>query len=431
VHDQHGPVSRIVAGTAWYRKIKLPIIRPAVVVGSPRGKDERTAMRQTDHWRVPALDGLRGIAVLTVLLYHAPIFGLVGGNIGVDLFFVLSGFLITSILLNEWRARGTISISLFYLRRALRLFPAAFLVLLFAMIFARFVQPSSELEGSGKDALAVLFYVFNWRLEWLYSNEIGNSHNHMLSHFWSLSVEEQFYLIWPGLLLTLLRLKASKPLMLAFFAAGILAPAAGRLMLWHAGPSLELYFRTDLRVDALMWGAMLAWLAHNEMISADVRLRRFAGLAGFAALCAFFYMAKYELLSGGFFYRWGFLLVGLSSVLMIWCATAMPASIFSRCLSIGWLRWTGRISYGLYLWHVPVFILCGALQVGGVLGFSLGAFLTILIAAVSYEFFEMPFLRLKKRFGYAKEGHTVNRNCSLLLLCSGFWLSGRPKREIR
>lgn len=126
-----------------------------------------------DHSRVPALDGLRGIAVFTVLLYHAPIFRLVGGNIGVDLFFVLSGFLITSILLNEWRARGKISIYLFDLRRVLRLFPAAFSVLLFALIFARFVQPSGDLEGSGSDALAVLPYVFKWRLVWLYSNEHG------------------------------------------------------------------------------------------------------------------------------------------------------------------------------------------------------------------------------------------------------------------
>jgi len=94
-------------------------------------------------------------------------------------------------------------------------------------------------------------------------------------------------------------------------------------------------------------------------------------LAGFAALCAFFYMSKYEPLSDGFLYRWGFSLVGLLSALMIWCATAMPASIFSRCLSLGWLRWTGQISYDLYLWQVPVFKLCGALQIGGVFCFRL------------------------------------------------------------
>lgn len=143
-------------------------------------------MRSSEHWHVPSLDGLRGIAVLVVMFCHGPpSYQLHGGHIGVDLFFVLSGFLITSILLNEWRDTGRISIPHFYLLRACRLLPAAYSVLLFATIFAPLVQDPAELRGYGKDALAVLFYVFNWRLVDLYANGIGVFHNHMLSHYWS------------------------------------------------------------------------------------------------------------------------------------------------------------------------------------------------------------------------------------------------------
>lgn len=196
--------------------------------------------------------------------HGSPSYQLHGGHIGVDLFFVQSGFLITSILLNEWRDTGGISIPHFYLRRACRLLPAAYSVLLFATLFAPLVQDPAELQGYGKDALAVLFYVFNWRLVDLYASGIGIFHNHLLSHYWSLSVEEQFYVIWPALLLVLLRLRASKPTMIALFAVGIMAPAIGRAFLWRSGSSLEIYFRSDLRMDGLVWGAMLAYLAHHK-----------------------------------------------------------------------------------------------------------------------------------------------------------------------
>lgn len=371
-------------------------------------------MRSADHWHVPALDGLRGIAVLVVLMCHAPAeFRLVGGNIGVDLFFVLSGFLITSILLNEWRDRETISVRHFYYRRILRLLPASFSVLLFAMIAARFIQPPEQLRAWVWDALSVIFYGFNWRLVWLYSDDTGYFHNHMLSHFWSLSVEEQFYLIWPALLLTLLRSKASKPLMIAIFATGILAPTIARIMLRHDGPSLDLYFRSDLRLDGLVWGSALAWLVHNDMILAGSRLRRFADLAGFTALCAFLYTSQYELLSDGSLYRWGFSLVGLLSALMICCAVSAPETIFARCLSMGWLRWTGRISYGLYLWHVPIFAMSVLLPFGEGLRLAIAVLSTFSVAAISFEFFEMRFLRIKQKIGYARAAEMPGADVSV------------------
>jgi peptidoglycan/LPS O-acetylase OafA/YrhL len=370
-------------------------------------------VRSADHWHVPALDGLRGIAVLVVLLCHAPAFRLAGGNLGVDLFFVLSGFLITSILLNEWRQRDAISIPKFYLRRALRLFPAAFSVLLFALVFARFIQPAEQLQWWDIDALAVITYVFNWRLAWLYSGATGHFHNHMLSHFWSLSVEEQFYLIWPGLLLMLLRLKASRRLMVTLFAAGIAVPLIARILLWHGGPSLDLYFRSDVRVDALVWGAAFAWLMHNKMMEMSPRSRQFAGLIGFSALFGFLYISRFDLLSDGGFYRWGLSAAGLLSTIMIWSATSASTSIFSKCLSLQWLRWTGRISYGLYLWHIPVFTLCHQLQLTPNEEAPIAGLLTFVIAAISYRFYETPFLRLKEKLGYAQA--ETSRRTNVLL----------------
>lgn len=354
------------------------------------------------HWHVPALDGLRGIAVLVVILCHAPpTYQLHGGHIGVDLFFVLSGFLITSILLNEWRSTGRISIPHFYLRRACRLFPAAFSVLLFATAAAPFIQPAEELHGRLKDAAAVLLYVFNWRLVDLYTGGVVYFHNHMLSHYWSLSVEEQFYLVWPALLLLLLRLRAPRIAMIAFFAAGIIAPAAGRALLWEHGPSPEIYFRSDLRVDGLMWGAALAWLAHQNLIPANLEVRRYAGLVGFSALSLFLYLSQFDMVSDGSNYQWGFSLVGLLAALMIGSTIVAPHAIFSRLLGLGWLRWTGKISYGLYLWHVPAFVLTTNIPVSANTRMLIVFASTFGVAALSFRYYETPFLKLKERFGYA------------------------------
>lgn len=358
-------------------------------------------MGSKEHWHVPALDGLRAVAVLVVISCHAPALQLRGGHIGVDLFFVLSGFLITSILLNEWRDTNRISIPHFYLRRACRLFPAAFSVLLFATVAAPFVQSHDELQWAGKDATAVLLYVFNWRLAELYQSGVGVFHNHMLSHYWSLAVEEQFYLIWPAFLFLLLRIRAPKPAMLAFFAVGIIAPAVARAALWREGPSLELYFRSDLRVDGLLWGSALAWFAHHKILPDGQEVRRYAGLAGFAALATFIYFSQFDSLTNGANYRYGFSMVGLLSTLMIASVVISPNAFFSTCLRLRWLRQIGRISYGMYLWHVPIFVLFGHLVVNTTMRMCLDSTATVVIAALSFRYFETPFLRLKERFGYA------------------------------
>lgn len=128
--------------------------------------------------------------------------------------------------------------------------------------------------------------------------------------------------------------------MLALFAVGIIAPAVGRALLWRSGPSLEIYFRSDLRMDGLVWGAMLAYLAHHKMLPTGVEVRRYAGLAGFSVLCVFLNMSRFDTLSDGTLYRWGFTLVGFMSAFMICCAITAPDAVFARLLCLRWLRWT-------------------------------------------------------------------------------------------
>ena len=134
--------------------------------------------------------------------------------------------------------------------------------MIFVLIYTAIGTPAISPHISLIDVLAVVTYVWNWRLVWLYSSGIGSDHNWMLSHLWSLSVEEQFYIIWPGLLLLALRLKSSRQIMFSLFAVGIIGPAVARLMLWRSGTSLQIYFSSPLHADGLMWGALLAWLPH-------------------------------------------------------------------------------------------------------------------------------------------------------------------------
>jgi peptidoglycan/LPS O-acetylase OafA/YrhL len=358
-------------------------------------------LSEDNHARNGALDGIRGIAVIIVVLAHTPwILRLRGGNSGVDLFFVLSGFLITTLLLNEWQSSRRISIPHFYFRRACRLFPAAFSVLLFATIAAPLVQPSETLSSWGWDAASILTYVFNWRLAYLYAHGMGAHHNYLLSHYWSLSVEEQFYLIWPALLLLALRLRASNLTMGVLFAVGILSPWIARAILWKHGPSIELYMRSDLHFDGLVCGVGLAWFNHQNMLPSGRTVQRYGGLVGATALTAFLYLSKSDLLTGGEFYHWGLTLLNALSALMLACVIVAPASLFAKALSLGWLRWFGKISYGIYLWHVPMFALSRVITNdpnGRVLVATIS---TVGIAAVSFRYLETPFLNLKRRFGH-------------------------------
>jgi peptidoglycan/LPS O-acetylase OafA/YrhL len=360
--------------------------------------------------RMPALDGVRGLAILLVLGAHTHDPQLLpSGMVGVDLFFVLSGFLITSILLDESRRTGTIHLGRFYLRRFLRLYPALVVVLLFTIVYSSVVDPPEVFQRTLADAWRVMFYYYNWHLVWPIPH-LATSFMHL--HLWSLSIEEQFYLVWPALLLLLLWWHASKRVTWGMLAVAVIAPALARIAVWHLYDPAEwwgrfrsiwIYFRTDLRIDALMWGAALAWLLYQGYKPGN-RMRAAVAWGSVAAFAGLIVYASFHSFMNGIFHRGGMSLVGFLSALLlagaIWCRP-LPLRLL---LEAAPLRWTGRVSYGVYLWNIPFFVMASDLPLLGWQQAIVMLAATFPVASLSYYVMERPILRLKDQTGLPLSG---------------------------
>ncbi|MGE0059786.1 MAG: acyltransferase family protein [Dehalococcoidia bacterium] len=342
-------------------------------------------------WR-PSLDGLRGLAVVAVIAFHLDtVRYLPGGSLGVDVFFVLSGFLITSLLLEEWSRSGTISLRMFYIRRLLRLFPA---LVVFLLVYAVIVVAFNEAQFTGHQDLNLLLtnlgmavaYLFNWVAATLHPRVWG------LGHLWSLAVEEQFYLVGPALLVAALRFHLHPRVVIA----ASVALAAGSASLAFSGLSYtRLFFGTDFRVQELILGSILAQLIAARYLRAGM-LQNFAfkALLTWSALSMVFLLLHLEnrhtfLSIGGYTY------VALISSVIVLEAALSSTGLLSRLLSQPWLIYVGRRSYALYLWHYPINIWLRGLddmpQVILVVAFS------VLLAELSFRFIERPALSLKQR----------------------------------
>jgi peptidoglycan/LPS O-acetylase OafA/YrhL len=295
----------------------------------------------------PGLDGLRALAVIAVFLYHSRIDWMPGGFLGVDLFFVLSGYLITSLLLVEWEARNRIDLLHFWLRRARRLFPALVVVVLAALILGA-IFARGDLARTRGDAISSLFYYTNWHLilaNHSYFVRMGSPS--LLQHLWSLAVEEQFYVIWPLLLVPGLVLVGRKRLPL-LIVAGIAGSAALMWLLYKPTDPSRVYYGTDTRAFLLLMGILLAlvWPAIERMRRAVPLLE----LLGVAALVGSVLLFRQMQDFNPTLYRGGDLAAAFCFTVLI-AAVAHPQTGLGRALGVAPLRWIGERSYGIYLWH--------------------------------------------------------------------------------
>jgi peptidoglycan/LPS O-acetylase OafA/YrhL len=345
------------------------------------------------------LDGLRGLAILSVLSFHLGL--LPGGSLGVDIFFVLSGFLITVLLVEEWQQRGSISLKAFYLRRALRLLPAFLTLLLILGLSSLLLEPAAATVRR-REMIVAGCYVANWPT--LHRTEMVT-----LGHTWSLSVEEQFYLLWPMLLYVLLRLQLRRRRILLLVCAGILASATLRLVLYRVNriPGeenwtniLRLYMGLDTRADALLVGCLLGLLAAWRLLPTSQRFIRWSGGAALVSLGALGYLAWVRCLDHSQYYHGLFTVVALMVAVIIAPLLSGPSRAGRWILESAPLVGLGRISYGTYLYHIPIicWIRSAQFEWGFVANTLLAVTLTLAAALLSYYCVERPCLRLKDRW---------------------------------
>jgi peptidoglycan/LPS O-acetylase OafA/YrhL len=346
---------------------------------------------------VPALDGIRALAVAAVLAFHGGMPWASGGFLGVDAFFVLSGYLITTLLLAEWQRTGGIALAAFWGRRARRLLPALLLVILAVTIGARHLLPPEDIRPLRGDGIAAVFYIANWRMILSGGDYFAQTAAPSpLEHTWSLAIEEQFYLLWPLLLLVLLAGRRPLRRLVAVCAVGAVASAVGLALLYSAADPGRAYFGTDTRAASLLVGAALAAVLATRDRSAGP-LRPGLGrsmLGGLALVGAGATVWAWTHLSGadGRLYHGG-LAAGAVAVAAVLAHIALvPGGLSARILSVPPLPALGRISYGVYLWHWPVFIAANAERTGlhGPALFTLRCLVTVAIATASYVLVERP-----------------------------------------
>jgi peptidoglycan/LPS O-acetylase OafA/YrhL len=363
----------------------------------------------TGSTRLVGLDGLRAVAVVLVLGFHFGVGWLHGGFVGVDVFYVLSGYLITGLLVAEFERRERIALVAFWLRRARRLLPALLLVLVAVTLMVRYAEPAGAYPGARSGALAALFYVSNW---W----QIADSGNYFaatgatspLTHTWSLAVEEQFYLVWPLVVLAVLHLardfRRGVRAVLVVAVVGVVASATEMAWLFRPGANAtRVYFGTDTHAQSVLVGAALACALtlverrrgesgmDPEATGAARRPMAVAGVVGLVVV-----VVASRLLTGtsALTYRGGFVVVALAAAAVVAAVVTGPGGVLDRILSVGALVWLGTLSYGIYLWHFPVFVYLDAARTGthGVVLVLVRSAATVAVAALSFYLVERPVL---------------------------------------
>ena len=353
---------------------------------------------------VVGLDGVRGVAVLLVFISHFhwilspdPFLTKVtpwhfinrtfeAGFMGVDIFFVLSGFLITSLLMKDRSTNQKNLFKRFYRRRALRLLPALYALLIADFFVSRWENFPGDIQW--RTTWHAILFLNNWNIV----NNFGKAQND-LGHLWSLGIEEQFYLIWPLTLWLLAKLKISSKMMIPLILFASLVVMAHRTSLWNDGTSwIILYIRTDTRLDSLLIGAMFAYVyRHYQMPSKILNSVATLSLMGLVYI-------KYVLDKSPFIFEMGWTIIALLAGFII---LSVAEGVFFVQKVFTWrpLTMIGKVSYGLYLWHMPIFLLFGRHVTSGPrpLRLLIGIVIASVVTSLSWFFIEKPFLNLKNR----------------------------------
>lgn len=355
---------------------------------------QKPSISQVKHY-VPALDGLRGLAVLSVLFYHADLRWMPGGFLGVDVFFALSGYLITALLLHEWDRQGKIDLKVFWQRRIYRLFPAMLVLIVSVLVFAAIWLPD-QAASLRSDALAALGYMGNWHLiltQRPYFEAMGRPP--LLRHLWSLAVEAQFYLLWPLVFILTIRKHSSRRVLIAALVGAAMS-LAWMAILYHPyeDPS-RVYYGADTRLSGPLIGAALACVWKPDRFQERTHrvhswLVDGVGLCALGALAAAcVYVDEFQ----AFLYRGGFAMAAILTAVAMAACTHPHARFLPRLLSSAPLRWLGMRAYGLYLWHWPVFMVTRPrldLPLDGVLLLLLRLGITAVLVECSYRLIERP-----------------------------------------
>ncbi|MFJ3386587.1 acyltransferase family protein [Lysinibacillus sp. NPDC086135] len=371
--------------------------------------------KTVNHRYIPGIDGIRALAVLAVIAYHFNFKWASGGFLGVDIFFVLSGYLITSTILPLKGNRLKVGLGEFWIGRFRRLLPAAYLMIITSFAWATLFH-KELLHTLRGDAISSIFYSSNW---WFifhklsYFDSFGSPSP--IKNLWSLAIEEQFYLIWPILLMLGLYLVKKQSKLAIFIFIGALCSAVLMGILYEPGadPS-RIYYGTDTRSFELLIGCWLAlvWpmkrLSSQKLSTDHVNKLNAISLVAFSIfILSIIFVNEYQT----FLYRGGMFLFCLNAAILIACV-CHPISILGKLLSLKPLRWIGSRSYGIYLWHYPIMVLGTPVHEIGNPAYwrvALQLVLILIIAELSYRFIEMP-IRKEGFRSYYRQYLVVNKD---------------------